>query len=88
MSNHVARRRLAVLNWQRHVGLPFAFAHILHLTLSRGRKVYRDVFQPSEVFAKARISCLSVPVIAASTDSAAQLLFLAPQHRFLRLIRG
>src|SRR6266478_5675775 len=31
---------------------------------------------------------VAVPVIAASTDAAAQRLFTAPQQRFLRLIRG
>src|SRR6266849_2254231 len=70
------------------LGLPFAFAaHFAPDALDAAAKLYRERFQPSEVLQNPYL-LVAVPVIAASTDAAAQRLFTAPQQRFLRLIRG
>jgi len=70
------------------LGLPFAFAaHFAADALDAVAKLYRERFQPSEVLQNPYLF-VAVPVIAASTDAAAQRLFTAPQQRFLRLIRG
>jgi luciferase family oxidoreductase group 1 len=70
------------------LGLPFAFAaHFAPGTLNATAKLYRERFQPSEALQNPYLF-VAVPVIAASTDAAAQRLFTAPQQRFLRLIRG
>ena len=70
------------------LGLPFAFAaHFAPDALDAAAKFYRERFQPSEVLQNPYL-LVAVPVIAASTDAAAQRLFTAPQQRFLRLIRG
>src|SRR5437879_5531383 len=70
------------------LGLPFAFAaHFAPDALEAAAKFYRERFQPSEVLQNPYL-LVAVPVIAASTDAAAQRLFTAPQQRFLRLIRG
>jgi luciferase family oxidoreductase group 1 len=70
------------------LGLPFAFAaHFAPDALYAAAKLYRERFQPSEVLQNPYL-LVAVPVIAASTDAAAQRLFTAPQQRFLRLIRG
>src|SRR2546425_8488567 len=69
------------------LGLPFAFAaHFAPDALHAAAKFYRQRFQPSEVLQNPYL-LVAVPVIAASTDAAAQRLFTAPQQRFLRLIR-
>src|SRR6266850_2081202 len=70
------------------LGLPFAFAaHFAPDAFYAAAKFYRQRFQPSEVLQNPYL-LVAVPVIAASTDAAAQRLFTAPQQRFLRLIRG
>src|SRR5713101_3977517 len=70
------------------LGLPFAFAaNFAPDALDAAAKFYRERFQPSEVLQNPYL-LVAVPVIAASTDAAAQRLFTAPQQRFLRLIRG
>ena len=70
------------------LGLPFAFAaHFAPDALYAAAKCYRERFQPSEVLRNPYL-LVAVPVIATSTDAAAQRLFTAPQQRFLRLIRG
>jgi luciferase family oxidoreductase group 1 len=70
------------------LGLPFAFAaHFAPDALDAAAKLYRECFQPSAALQNPYL-LVAVPVIAASTDAAAQRLFTAPQQRFLRLIRG
>ena len=70
------------------LGLPFAFAaHFAPDLLVSASHLYRAQFEPSEILQKPWLM-VSVPVIAAQTDAAAQRLFTTPQQRFLRLIRS
>jgi luciferase family oxidoreductase group 1 len=70
------------------LGLPFAFAaHFAPEYLYTAAQMYRDRFQPSAVLRQPHLM-VSVQVIAAETDAAAQRLFTTPQQRFLQLIRN
>ena len=69
-------------------GLPFAFAaHFAPEYLYVAAQMYREQFRPSDVLSDPYL-IVSVPVIAAETDSGARRLFTTPQQRFLRLIRN
>lgn len=70
------------------LGLPFAFAaHFAPDLLEEAAALYRSQFRPSEVLKEPWLM-VSVQVIAAESDAAAQRLFTTPQQRFLRLIRN
>jgi luciferase family oxidoreductase group 1 len=70
------------------LGLPFAFAaHFAPDLLEPVSRLYRNEFQPRAQVERPWLM-VGVPIIAASTDAAAQRLFTTPQQRFLRLIRG
>lgn len=70
------------------LGLPFAFAaHFAPDLLGTSSRLYRTLFQPSDVLEQPWLM-VGVQVIAAETDAAAQRLFTTPQQRFLRLIRS
>jgi luciferase family oxidoreductase group 1 len=70
------------------LGLPFAFAaHFAPEHLYAATQLYRQRFEPSEVFQRPYLM-VAVAVIAAETDAEARRLFTTPQQRFLRLIRN
>lgn len=70
------------------LGLPFAFAaHFAPDMLLHAARLYRSLFQPSEVLQQPWLM-VGVQVIAAESDAEARRLFTTSQQRFLRLIRN
>ncbi len=71
-----------------HLGLPFAFAgHFAPDLLEQATRLYRTHFRPSEVLDRPSLT-VSVQLVAAESDRAAQRLFTTMQQRFLALLRN
>lgn len=71
-----------------HMGLPYAFAsHFAPRMLHQAIALYRERFQPSQALAKPYV-IIGVPVIAAPSDSEAQLLASSTYQRVLGILTG
>jgi len=69
-------------------GLPFAFAsHFAPQLLDQALRVYRELFQPSQVLSKP-YAIVGAPLFAADTDEQGQLLLSSMQRQFINLRRG
>lgn len=70
-----------------HLGLPFSFAGHFSPEGMAAMRLYRQMFQPSDIL-KRPYSMIGVPVIAADTDEQARFQSTTQQQKFLSLIRG
>ncbi len=69
------------------LGLPFSFAGHFSPEGMAAMRLYRHLFQPSEML-KEPYAMIGVPVMAADTDAQAQRLATTAQQKFLSMIRG
>ncbi|AOB30938.1 luciferase [Bordetella sp. H567] len=69
------------------LGLPFSFAGHFSPEGMAAMRLYRDLFQPSDVLDKP-YSMIGVPIIAADTDQEARRQATTQQQKFLSLVRG
>jgi luciferase family oxidoreductase group 1 len=69
------------------LGLPFSFAGHFSPEGMAAMRLYRQLFQPSQVLDKP-YAMIGVPVIAADTDQEAQRQATTQQQKFLSLVRG
>jgi luciferase family oxidoreductase group 1 len=69
------------------LGLPFSFAGHFSPEGMAAMRIYRHLFQPSEILQQP-YSMIGVPVIAAETDEQARRLSTTQQQKFLSMVRG
>lgn len=69
------------------LGLPFSFAAHFSPDGIAAMRLYRELFQPSEVLSKP-YAMLGIPVVAADTDEQAQFLSSTQKQKFLSMVRG